>query len=174
MTNDYKLLRAASAGQAGLAAVDRLDLAALLAEFDALRAAVPAKAKKNAAPAGADPLPAWLPLDTWAAFLDMRKKIKKPATELAQKLLLKKLTAYRAADMDPEQILNQSIMNCWQDLYEPKDQSRYDAGATRPANRVGPRAPLGDINAANNAAVLRLLSRPAFDPDDGMTVEARP
>lgn len=122
--NEFANLRAlASIDAAPRIMVDRLDLIALLAEVDALRAAAPAKKKAKAAPAGADPLPDWLPLDAWEAFLDMRKKIKKPATEYAQKLLIKKLAAFYANDLDPSVILNQSIMNGWQDLYAPKEQS---------------------------------------------------
>ncbi len=147
--------------------VDRALLAELLAEVDQLRAAAPKKkaAKKSTVGKVAAPgegLPVWLPLDAWNAFLDMRKKIKKPATDYAQTLLLKKLAAFYAADLDPGVILNQSIMNGWQDLYEPKERSTAYRG----------RAPIADQNAANNAEALRLLGQPMFDPDDGMTIEA--
>lgn len=106
-------------------AVSRTDVAALLAAFDALNATKP-RAKKLATKT--PELPEWLPLDAWNAFLDMRKKIKKPATEYAQKLLLKKLAAFYVNDCDPSVVLNQSIMNGWQDLYEPKDQQGVARG----------------------------------------------
>lgn len=61
-------------------------------------------------------------------FVDMRKTIKKPMTERAVTLAmnkLKKLSAIPFADsMDNDlaiQILEQSTMNCWQDLYPLKD-----------------------------------------------------
>lgn len=64
----------------------------------------------------------------FADFVDMRKKIKKPMTERAVTLAmnkLKKLSEVPFADsMDNDlaiQILEQSTMNCWQDLYPLKD-----------------------------------------------------
>lgn len=150
---------AAAVGTAVL--VRRSDLADLLAEVSKLRAAAPkAKPKKKAASA-VDALPEWLPLDAWNAFLAMRKQIKKPATDYAQKLLIKKLTAFYAADLDPLTIINQSIASCWQDLYAPKEAGRgygYDVAPARPG-----RAPLASQNAVNNDEALRLLSLPNFD-----------
>lgn len=168
--NDFAALRAAVASTGSAlrdiqrfptVTVDRTLLAALLAEVDQLRAAAPAKkprAKKAVPDAGAvDALPAWLPIEAWTAFLDMRKKIKKPATEYAQKLLIKKLAAFYANDLDPGVILNQSIVNGWQDLYAPKEPStaRVTFGAGR--------APVADQNRANNDEALRLLAQPNFD-----------
>ena len=64
----------------------------------------------------------------FADFVEMRKKIKKPMTERAVTLAmnkLKKLSEVPFADsMDNDlaiQILEQSTMNCWQDLYPLKD-----------------------------------------------------
>jgi hypothetical protein len=166
-SRDFANLRAlASIDVAPRVMVDRLDLIQLLAEVDTLRAAAPSKKSrsKKAEPA-ASTLPVWLPLDAWNAFLDMRKKLKKPATDYAQALLLKKLGAFYANDLDPGVILNQSIMNGWQDLYAPKEQSTAFRGAAR--------APVADQNRANNVEALRLLGQPMF-ADDGMTLEAQP
>lgn len=153
----------------GSVEVGMMDLTDLLDEFARLRAAAPVKkgrAKKAApAAAGADVLPDWLPLEAWQAFLDMRKKIKKPATDYAQKLLIKKLAAFYANDLDPSVILNQSTLNGWQDLYAPKEPSTARMG------RFGG-VPADEQNRANNAEALRLLGQPTFDPDDGMTIEA--
>lgn len=134
--SDFTTLRAAILEDANGIMVDRTDLAKLLAEVDALRAGAP---KKKAAPVVIqyDAMP-WLPLDHWNAFLDMRKKIKKPATEYAQTLLLKKLAAFHANNFDIAMILCQSIMNSWQDLYMPKDQNgvRHLGLAAGPAART--------------------------------------
>ena len=66
----------------------------------------------------------------FADFVEMRKKIKKPMTERAITLAMnkmKKLSAIPFSDsMDNDlaiQILEQSTMNCWQDLYPLKDNS---------------------------------------------------
>lgn len=169
--NDHTNLRALAAQLYFEITVDRADLAALLVDYDALRAAATAKkprAKKAAPTEGAGPvLPDWLPKETWAAFLDMRKKIKKPATEFAQKLLLKKLAAFYVNDQDPEAILNQSIMNDWQDLYELKVQQARGQGNRNTMTTM-------QQAAANSAEALRLLGQPMFDPNDGQTIEAMP
>lgn len=168
--SDYTNLRAIIMGDILKTSVDLAELSMVLAEVDQLRAAAPAKktrAKKAAPAAGAAVLlPDWLPVDTWQAFLDMRKAIKKPATERAQVLLIKKLTAFYANDLDPGAILNQSIINNWQDLYAPKEASTAYRGAGR-----APAAPVADQNRANSAEALRLLGQPMFG-DDGMTIEA--
>lgn len=151
--------------------VMRLDLAELLAEVDQLRAAATAKkprAKKAAIiTEKCEAMPAWLPKEAWAAFLAMRVKIKKPATEYAQKLLLKKLAAFYVNDQDPEAILNQSIMNGWQDLYELKVQQGRGQGNRNTMTTM-------QQAAANSAEALRLLGQPMFDPNDGQTIEAMP
>lgn len=60
-------------------------------------------------------------MEAWTGFLEMRKEIKKPATEYAQKLLIKKLGAMAAGNVDTAvAILEQSVTSCWQDLYPIK------------------------------------------------------
>ena len=62
-------------------------------------------------------------------YLEMRKQIKKPMTDRAVELAIKKLKELSALpfsnSMDNDlaiQILNQSIMNSWQGLFPLKDQ----------------------------------------------------
>lgn len=69
------------------------------------------------------PLPDWMPLTEWEAFKDMRKRIKKPMTPHAEKLVIGKIDKYRIAGHDPTVMLNQSILNGWQDIYEPKENN---------------------------------------------------
>lgn len=156
----HSAMRAAAAIDARTVQVCPLDLAFLLADLDTMRTAAPKPKAKKATP---NELPDWLPLDAWGAFLDMRKKIKKPPTEYAQQLLLKKLGGFYAADMDPAAILNQSIMNGWQDLYAPNDQQGvavgYDSRNGRPV-RAGRQQQQADANAE---ALRRLDGIPAFD-----------
>lgn len=68
------------------------------------------------------PLPAWLPEEAWAAYLEMRKKCKKPATAWAERLALSELFKIKAAGHDPMDSLNQSILRCWTDFYPPKEK----------------------------------------------------
>ncbi len=78
--------------------------------------------------------PDWLPLETWDAFLKMRKRIKKPPTDYAIKLLINKLDKYRLAGQDIQAILERSITSGWQDLYEiaevKKPINKYDVALT--------------------------------------------
>jgi hypothetical protein len=56
--------------------------------------------------------------EAWAAFLDMRKTMKRPATEYAQKLLIRKLESLSERNRNRAvEILEQSIVKCWQDLF---------------------------------------------------------
>lgn len=175
MTTDHNELRAAAAGPSQKAVITRADLAALLDEFDALRAAGQPKRKAAAkkvatAPVGA--LPGWLPLEQWEAFLAMRIKIKKPATDYAQKLQIKKLDGFRTQGLDVIEILEQSIVNGWQDLYAPKVQQQQRAAAPGqtggwpfPASSQGhiPRAQ--QQAQATEEALARLAGVPVFDPN---------
>lgn len=66
-------------------------------------------------------LPAWLPEENWAAFVEMRKKtLKKPATDFALFLVLKELYSLKEQGHDPLACLNQSIVNGWADVYAIK------------------------------------------------------
>ena len=157
----FDTLREVVNGGAGiLVKVYRNDLGALLQEVELLRAATAKKPRAKKAVSAvvvADALPSWLPVDAWNAFLAMRKTIKKPATDYAQKLLIKKLAAFYANDLDPGVILNQSIVGGWQDLYAPKEPS---------TERVAfpfARAPVADQNRVNNVAALALLDQVNFD-----------
>lgn len=73
-------------------------------------------------------VPDWLSLETWNAFVEMRKKIKKPMTEYAMKLLLGKLTKMKEAGVDVDLALQNSILHGWQDVYEPKKVEHPVAG----------------------------------------------
>lgn len=58
-------------------------------------------------------------------FLEMRKKIKKPATEKAIKLLRDRLRELSLKNQTKAiEILNQSIRNNWQDLYHIKQENQ--------------------------------------------------
>lgn len=63
-------------------------------------------------------LPDWLPREAWDAFVAMRKKIRKPLTDGAIPLAIKKLGELRTAGHDPRAVLEQSVMNSWQGLFE--------------------------------------------------------
>lgn len=85
----------------------------------------PVEARK--APAAAPTTPEWLPAAPWAAFVEMRAKIRKPLTGTAKTLIFKRLDALRAEGNDPEAVLNQSVMNSWQGVFPLRE------GPARPA-----------------------------------------
>ena len=68
-------------------------------------------------------------LNALNAFEDMRKKIKKPLTETAKKLLVGKLKKLEADGNPPVLVLEQSIMNCWQGVFELKEKPAVETPA---------------------------------------------
>lgn len=61
-----------------------------------------------------------------AGFEEMRKKIKKPLTQRAKALILKKLNSLAPNDEDTQiEILDQSTLNGWQGVFELKDNKTY-------------------------------------------------
>lgn len=72
----------------------------------------------------------------WKAFKDMRKGKKKPLTGYAEGLVVKKLLTFHAKGYDPIEILNNSIENSWQGVFEPKEPYR-GTGTNRSAAQAG-------------------------------------
>jgi len=137
--------------------VDRADLQTLLNDYDALLLATQPKRKaaaKKAALVDVE-LPTWLPLEAWEAFLAMRQKIRKPATEYAQKLLITKLAQFRERGLPPEAILNQSIENSWQDLYALKNEAGWGYGGKAAPTNSG-RPVLSSLGAKGQATAHNL------------------
>jgi uncharacterized protein YdaU (DUF1376 family) len=66
------------------------------------------------------PLPAWLPLPVWKDWIEHRKSVKKPLTERACSLTLGQLADFQKRGHNPVSIINTSIQNGWQGLFEPK------------------------------------------------------
>lgn len=103
-------------------------------------------------------LPEWIPLETWKAFLEMRKKIKKPPTEKAVELLIAKLKKFKDAGQDIQAILEKSITSNWQDVFEIKENKSFAqqaadiARSTVPAQHTGPDPVLLKIEADRQKA----------------------
>ena len=63
-------------------------------------------------------------------YVKMRKEIKKPMTEHAISLAIKKLHKLAADDTDRKiEIINQSILNGWQSFYPLKEEGSRQSGA---------------------------------------------
>ena len=66
--------------------------------------------------------PNWLPAEPWQEFLKMRRRSKKTApTDFAVRLLIRRLDGFRAKGLDIGAILEESIINNWTNVYEPKN-----------------------------------------------------
>jgi hypothetical protein len=59
-------------------------------------------------------------------FLEMRKKIKKPMTDRAFNMFLKKLDELAATDEMKIKLLDQSILHNWQTVYPLKQEQKQD------------------------------------------------
>jgi uncharacterized protein YdaU (DUF1376 family) len=62
-------------------------------------------------------LPAWIPGDTWADFVAMRKQMRKPMGEAAIRLAVRTLEDLRAKGNEPKTVIEQSIMRGWTGLF---------------------------------------------------------
>ena len=78
--------------------------------------------------------PDWLPKETWDAFIQMRKRIGKPPTDYAIKLIIAKLERFRANGQDVKQVLEKSITSGWQDVFEIKGNPADNIRLTVPAS----------------------------------------
>ena len=65
--------------------------------------------------------------ETIKDFIKMRKTIKKPVTDRSLKLTLNKLDQYGRNDLEKIEILENSIMNCWQGVFELKNKKEPTA-----------------------------------------------
>lgn len=80
--------------------------------------------KTSKAPGRPVEIPDWMPVQQWEAFLEMRQRIRKPATAYAQKMLISKLSELKDQGHHPAAVLGQSIMNSWQGIFPLKEPVR--------------------------------------------------
>jgi hypothetical protein len=76
-------------------------------------------------------LPDWLNKTDWNDFVEMRKKLKKPMTDRAVKLMLSKLETMKNKGIDTSEVLQKSIVSDWIDVYEPKVQVQQNSMGRR-------------------------------------------
>lgn len=88
-------------------------------------------------------LPDWIPADTWADFLAMRKQIRKPMGEAAIRLAVKKLDELRGKGNDTKLVIEQSIMSGWSGFFPLRGEfakaaasKKFDAVAYVNRNRM--------------------------------------
>lgn len=65
--------------------------------------------------------------ESWRAFTEMRQSIKKPMTDRAVQMMVKRLSGLAAQGWDPNDLLDASTRNSWQDVYPEKVEKRNGA-----------------------------------------------
>jgi hypothetical protein len=108
-------------------------------------------------------IPEWIDRETWQDFISMRKSKKTDNTPRALSMILKRLTQFREGGHDPNVILENSVMNGWKGVFEPKGkpQSKY---ANHPAVMAGVLSEKG-VKTAQNAAELMAEMRGKWKKD---------
>lgn len=86
-------------------------------------------------------LPEWIPIEAWAGYVEMRKKIKKVMTPRAEAMQIKTLEEFRDAGYDVAEILDNSTMNNWTSLYQPKEKAGAAKGKLPQLGKQGQRPP---------------------------------
>jgi len=75
-------------------------------------------------------LPEWIDKGIWTAFAEMRKEKRAPLSDRAIELTVKKLEDLRKAGDNPNDVLNQSIMNNYTGVFPVKRQDRQEPVST--------------------------------------------
>jgi hypothetical protein len=104
---------------------DDIDLISDQYQTDSLETEKETETKKETKSATAIVLPDWMPLETWQAFLAMRKKMKRVPTDHAVELLIKKLDRFRANGQNIQAVLEKSITSNWQDVFEIHEKQAF-------------------------------------------------
>lgn len=66
-------------------------------------------------------IPEWVPRPQWLAFIDMRKRQRKMPTAHAVELLIRKLDKLRSDNHPPGDVLDQSTLKSWLDIFPIKE-----------------------------------------------------
>lgn len=80
---------------------------------------------------GTEALPGWLPKQAWDDFRENRRKLRSPMTPRAEELAIAKLDRLRAQGHDPQEVLDQSIMQGWKGLFPLGDSENGSKNAGR-------------------------------------------
>jgi len=91
------------------------------------------KVKETKEKKGADAFvcPEWIPLETWKAYLELRKKKKAADTFYALELIVSELRKIKEIhNHDPVEVLNKSIKSGWIDVYPLKEKGGNGSGTS--------------------------------------------
>jgi hypothetical protein len=76
-------------------------------------------------------LPNWIPEDKWRSYCEMRTRIRKPMTDNAKNLIISDLNKLSSKGYDPGDVLDQSVKNSWQGVFEIKQQNGAQNGKSK-------------------------------------------
>ena len=65
----------------------------------------------------------------------MRKAIKRPLTDRAMKGILSKLNNFASDDLEKIEVLENSIVNCWQGIFPLREKTPIAVGGQRNNNK---------------------------------------
>lgn len=80
-------------------------------------------------------LPDFITEKDWNDFREMRIRIKQPMTENAEVRMIDRLTKFHKSGYDVSAIINNSIINNWKDVFEPKHQAKPNTDKRKVALR---------------------------------------
>lgn len=81
--------------------------------------------------------PDWWPAAAWEGYLAMRKKKRIATTDRAVTMLIKEVSALRAAGHDPAACLDHSVLKGWTEIYAPRGNVVPIAAAIENTNLAG-------------------------------------
>jgi len=81
--------------------------------------------------------PSFLNENIWNEFLEHRKSMKSPMTELAQRKAFKVLEKLKEEGQDVEQVVNNSIVNGWKGLFPIKEKAYGNASGNAKSGNGG-------------------------------------
>ncbi len=76
-------------------------------------------------------LPAWVPVESWEAFMEVRKKLGAVQSPRALNGLVRRLERWMNLGHDPTEMIEKSIRNSWKDIFEPKEQNGKPTSGTQ-------------------------------------------
>ena len=104
-------------------------------------------------------LPDFIDAELFANFIQHRKEIKKPLTPHARDLIIKKLSDFNSRGLDANKALENSIINGWQGVFEPRSnkfnyQKNSDLSNTEEVGALG--LPLSVMSAWQQANTRKI------------------
>jgi hypothetical protein len=118
----------------------------------------PLKPKPKPKPGWFDPadveLPEWLSQEVWRKFVEYRRQMKKPLTELMANANIEMLSELQSRGQDPPAVINQTIANGWSGLF-PVNAGKKKLSEFAPAVKLPP----GSLTASEQARQQRAVGR---------------